>query len=720
MQMRMSLPLALVVALLIGQSSVYGQVPLGSEFTYQGQLKDAGVPASGDYDFVFRLFDAATDGTQIGSDFPADDWPVSDGLFTVQVDFGDSAFNSEARWLEVAVRPWDSNDPHTVLSPRQPVTAAPVALYALDGPGSGGFWAGSGNDIHSTNTGNVGVGTSSPLEKFHVAGPVAALRLQDDDDAESYTSIYDATSGLLRLEKFASVGDALMDISPRPQDGLSGATVRFFRRTNTTGPKVVLFNRGDGTTGASALIGADGYDSWFQADGGNFGIGTSTPDAPLTVNGLVWCLSGGYKFPDGTVQSTAATGGGGGYWSASGDDIYNSNTGYVGIGTSSPSSTLQVHDVGSGDPSPPTRIGLRWFQPMDLNDWFSVEVGGLGEGTGSSPRLVRESGTALYFQTEEQMNSVARTTQMTLDADGKLGIGTTTPAALLEVVSDSGVHGIRSTTSAIPVAAYRTSTSGTSPAVHAESASSGSDATGMRSYLTSTSPGAGSAAIYGHISGATMNGYGVHGNHAGMGTGVYGVSASGIGVYGESTNGMGVYAKTTNGNYALYAEAAGTGLAARFVGNVEIVSQSSGQILIEFGEGLDYAEGFDVSDESEIAPGTVLIIDAENAGQLAISNAPYDRKVAGIVAGANGLGSAVRLGAGQYDFDVALAGRVYCNVDASYGAIQPGDLLTTSPTPGHAMKVTDREQAQGAILGKAMQPLKQGEKGQILVLVTLQ
>ena len=217
-----------------------------------------------------------------------------------------------------------------------------------------------------------------------------------------------------------------------------------------------------------------------------------------------------------------------------------------------------------------------------------------------------------------------------------------------------------------------------------------------------------------------MNGYGVHGNHAGMGTGVYGVSASGIGVYGESTNGMGVYAKTTNGNYALYAEAAGTGLAARFVGNVEIVSQSSGQILIEFGEGLDYAEGFDVSDESEIAPGTVLIIDAENAGQLAISNAPYDRKVAGIVAGANGLGSAVRLGAGQYDFDVALAGRVYCNVDASYGAIQPGDLLTTSPTPGHAMKVTDREQAQGAILGKAMQPLKQGEKGQILVLVTLQ
>jgi hypothetical protein len=155
-------------------------------------------------------------------------------------------------------------------------------------------------------------------------------------------------------------------------------------------------------------------------------------------------------------------------------------------------------------------------------------------------------------------------------------------------------------------------------------------------------------------------------------------------------------------------------------GNVIVRSASTSAILIELGEGLDYAEGFDVSDESQITPGTVLVIDADSAGELAISKTPYDRKVAGIVAGANGLGSAVRLGAGQYDFDVALAGRVYCNVDASYGAIQPGDLLTTSPTPGYAMKVTDHDKAQGAILGKAMQPLKQGEKGQILVLVTLQ
>lgn len=116
----------------------------------------------------------------------------------------------------------------------------------------------------------------------------------------------------------------------------------------------------------------------------------------------------------------------------------------------------------------------------------------------------------------------------------------------------------------------------------------------------------------------------------------------------------------------------------------------------------------------------MLIIDPERPGKLTVSHESYDQKVAGIVAGAAGLGSGVRLGADQYDYDVALAGRVYCNVDATYGTIEPGDLLTTSPTPGYAMKVLDHARAQGAILGKAMEALEEGQKGQILVLVTLQ
>jgi|GEM_PF-1148192 len=155
-------------------------------------------------------------------------------------------------------------------------------------------------------------------------------------------------------------------------------------------------------------------------------------------------------------------------------------------------------------------------------------------------------------------------------------------------------------------------------------------------------------------------------------------------------------------------------------GNLILHSATSGDVIVELGEGLDYAEGFYVSDPAEIKPGTVLIIDENNPGKLTVSHDAYDTRVAGIVAGANGLGSGVRLGVGEYDSDVALAGRVYCRVDASAAGIRPGDLLTTSPTEGHAMKATDRDKAQGAILGKAMESLPQGKKGQILVLVSLQ
>jgi hypothetical protein len=154
-------------------------------------------------------------------------------------------------------------------------------------------------------------------------------------------------------------------------------------------------------------------------------------------------------------------------------------------------------------------------------------------------------------------------------------------------------------------------------------------------------------------------------------------------------------------------------------GNIRIAN-TDGHLIIELGEGLDYAEGFDVVDKVETSPGTVLVIDPENPGQLKISGSPYDTRVAGIAAGAKGLGSGVRLGSEQFDCDVALAGRVYCNVDAAEEAVKPGDLLTTSAIPGYAMKVSDYTRSQGAVLGKAMETLEKGKKGQILVLVTLQ
>ncbi|HZS06469.1 MAG TPA: hypothetical protein VFD58_16640 [Blastocatellia bacterium] len=148
--------------------------------------------------------------------------------------------------------------------------------------------------------------------------------------------------------------------------------------------------------------------------------------------------------------------------------------------------------------------------------------------------------------------------------------------------------------------------------------------------------------------------------------------------------------------------------------------------------GADFAENFDVNvapttDEEEAAPevepGMVVSIDPTDPGKLALSNHAYDRRVAGIISGAGGVRAGMRMGQEGTLADgkhpVALSGRVYCKVDASQGAIEPGDLLTTSDTPGHAMKVTDQAKAQGAIIGKAMTGLKEG-RGMVLVLVTLQ
>ncbi|MDO1451963.1 hypothetical protein Q0590_37185 [Rhodocytophaga aerolata] len=145
--------------------------------------------------------------------------------------------------------------------------------------------------------------------------------------------------------------------------------------------------------------------------------------------------------------------------------------------------------------------------------------------------------------------------------------------------------------------------------------------------------------------------------------------------------------------------------------------------ILEITGGADLAEHFDVTASETLLPGTVVSIDPQKPGQLRISNQAYDKTVAGIVSGAGDvqpgmlMGQAGTLANGQHP--VALTGRVYCRVDATYGAIRPGDLLTTSPTTGQAMKVTDPQQAQGAIIGKAMTSLEEGN-GLVLVLVSLQ
>jgi hypothetical protein len=133
----------------------------------------------------------------------------------------------------------------------------------------------------------------------------------------------------------------------------------------------------------------------------------------------------------------------------------------------------------------------------------------------------------------------------------------------------------------------------------------------------------------------------------------------------------------------------------------------------------DCAEEFDVADEISVDPGTVLVLEGESVRP---TESAYDRRVVGVVSGAGNLQPALVLDRrpnGTNRVPVALVGKVFCKVDAAFGAVAVGDLLTTATTRGHAMRASDPAQAFGAVLGKALRPLDEG-RGLIPVLVALQ
>ena len=206
----------------------------------------------------------------------------------------------------------------------------------------------------------------------------------------------------------------------------------------------------------------------------------------------------------------------------------------------------------------------------------------------------------------------------------------------------------------------------------------------------------------------------------------------GVGLTFGSNSGEGIASQRTSGRDSLDFY---TGFAQRMIilnnGNVGIgtinpasalqVNGTATVNVLTITGGSDLAEPFPMS-QGEIPKGSVVVIDEANPGHLKLSDQPYDARVAGVISGANGIHPGIQMqqqGLLDGGKNVALTGRVYVQADVSNGTIHPGDLLTTSSTPGHAMKVTDHAKAQGAVLGKAMTGLSEG-RGMVMVLVTLQ
>ncbi|HBC46853.1 MAG TPA: hypothetical protein DEO84_00785 [candidate division Zixibacteria bacterium] len=354
-----------------------------------------------------------------------------------------------------------------------------------------------------------------------------------------------------------------------------------------------------------------------------------------------------------------------------------------------------------------------------LSEGAGDGVYGESQGTGGRGVVAYASGTGMgLVATSEQSIGVFATSNKPSDGMGIFGMASGShPTGIKGYSSGSyatGVHGEAASRYGVGIYGQAVSQDGIGVLGQADSA----DCVGVKG-STSGLRGKGLCGISTGPSGFGIYGENSYNNSVAI-KGVATNATAGTGVRGEGAS-YGMYAKATySSGIGLYAEGGTSGKAAKFIGNVVLYGITSGEIVMELGEGLDYAEAFDISEGIDIAPGTVVAIDPENPGKLTSCKQAYDKRVAGIIAGAQGLASGVRLGTGKYDKDVALAGRVYCQVEALDQNIEPGDLLTTSATPGYAMKASDHEKAQGAILGKAMEPLAKGQKGMILVLVTLQ
>lgn len=295
---------------------------VGTGFTYQGQLTDGGAPANAAYDFVFELFSVETGGSHMGK-LNFEDITVTDGLFTVQLDFGAGKFPGSARWLAIFVRPGDSDDPlaFVELSPRQPLTPAPYAIHAgsLDW---GQAWTGSGTGLdltgaaaapilRATNTytvtggGIAGISTASN----GVYGETAS---DNSEKAGVYGVSTDEASGVIGLSALGDGvvgdgGDGLGDFGGRFTgragvygEGAAGAGGYF---TSTGGD--ALHAEGDVTiTGDLTVQGAANIPNYAQTvvvakSGGDFATIQaaidSITDATATKPYLVWAAPGVYS-----------------------------------------------------------------------------------------------------------------------------------------------------------------------------------------------------------------------------------------------------------------------------------------------------------------------------------------------------------------------------------------------------------------------------------------
>ena len=403
--------------------------------------------------------------------------------------------------------------------------------------------------------------------------------------------------------------------------------------------------------------------------------------------------------PNGNTLTIASAAGGSSIWALNGSSAYY-NGGNVGVGTNNPQTTLDL-------------VGPQHALTMTA---FGPDVTFRDTGNTNARSVIQSVGGDLNLFTESYMSGANTISFLKVANNGNVGIGNPSPQKTLDIVSPE--HAIAMTANGPDVTFYDNA--------HGYARDVIQSVSGDLNFFTES-----------YMSGVNPISFLKVANNGNVGIGnpspqktldiVSSQHALGMTAFGpdvtfyDTGNG---YARdviqSVNGDLNIFTESYMSG--ANLNNYVKIANSGNVSVKnITIRGGADVAEPFAFSAE-RITAGSVVIIDDEHTGKLKLSSRAYDTRVAGIVSGANGVNPGISLyqdGILEGSQNVALSGRVYVLADASHGAIKAGDLLTTSDTPGYAMKVTNHTKAQGAILGKAMGGLKEG-KGLVLVLVTLQ
>jgi hypothetical protein len=389
---------AVIAATVVSTVAQAGKLPLGTAITYQGRLASGGEPFNGPITVTFRLYDAANGGNAIGDElvFPA--LVVTDGMFVADLDFGDGVFTASARWMEIEV---DGE----ILTPRQPVLPAPLALYALDGnPGPMGPAGPAGNDGAVGPVGPTGAegpigpigltgatgpqgpigltgatGPQGPIGLTGATGPQGPIGPQGPEGPQgpaggdsmwtlngtivSYlggnvgigtgtpTSVFATKSSIDFGGITIQTGDNTLDQGIRFQNSGSSFTWAIMRSENTSNQADLVFYGG---TANPDIVGLP--ERMRVTKNGRVGLGVSAPSAMLHVGGVAG--TDGIMFPDGTLQKTATLQGpagptgpagpagpqgpaGSSPWGLNGSDMTFTG-GNVGIGTSEPTGLFEV------------------------------------------------------------------------------------------------------------------------------------------------------------------------------------------------------------------------------------------------------------------------------------------------------------------------------------------------------------------------------------------